>query len=840
MAAAGYAQDIFHKIYKPGIKKGTAKAYLEDIHKQTGVIISYSEAHIRSDKKLSLPESRYEIASALRIILEDMPVQFAEKNDKILIFPASVGILANPPPPADITINGYIRDSSTREALIGAALYIPELGTGTVTNNHGFYSLTLPTGRYHVLVSYIGYRQQQLTIQGEGNHRTDILMGYIPELEEVFITDSKEKPSDHRHLNAEAINSYTSLLGDNDIMRALQHTPGVQPGIDGSTGLIVRGGEQGQNLSLLDGVPLYYTDHFMGISSIYNTDAIKSADFYTGAFPSRYGGRISSIMDVNTRDGDMEHLGGQVKLGLLNGSLSLEGPVVKNKASAIVTARRSWIDLLWRPFDNSLGFDFYDINAKANLVINNANRLFLSVYNGRDQFRVSEEDNYSRSRWGNTFIALKENAILGPKVFLHTTATYSAYRYTLNGEVPAVYYDTTISPLSYEGKSTVKEQAIRMQLYWYPTPAHHIEAGFRYANASFAPATTVYNDGQNYFENAASPMQRFTSNEAVAYVEDEITAGNRWKFRLGLHWANWFNGDYTYPSLQPRLFASYRATKSLTFFASASRMAQFLHMFSNNPTGFSSDVWLPSTKTIKPEIATSGNIGFNVRAAGELEYGVELYYKDMRNLLSTRFSGDLFSNMIDQTWEQQLTQGSGRGYGAEFHVSKQFGPLWLSGAYTLARSERKFAELNNGETFPFRYDRRHNLHMDGVWQPGKGITINVGFTYLSGSYISVPDQTYPDFDNALLNGLINFGNTYNYSSVNNYRLPALHHLDFAVNFVKKKGARYRRTITLGMYNLYGRRNLVGTGLNTDDNGNLYLTGYSITRFIPTLSYQLQF
>lgn len=832
MAATGYAQALLHKVYKPSLKKATVKAYLDDLQRNTGIQLSYSEASVESNKKISLDKKQYTVEEALKAILAGMPVQFSERGHKILIYPVTTGTAPNPPP--DITINGFIKDSSTREVLIGAALYIPELGAGAMTNAYGFYSLTVPRGSYKAVVSYIGYEQKHITLTDETNQRQDILMAYNAGLEEVSITEKKELPIDHDHLNTEAIDRYVALLGDNDIMRALQHRPGVQPGTDGTVGLIVRGGDPGQNMSLLDGVPLYYTDHFLGLSSVYNTDALKSVDFYTGAFPSRYGGRLSSIIDVATKDGDMERIGGQAKIGLLNGSLSLEGPVIKNKASVIVTARRSWMDLLWRPFDNSLGIDFYDINAKANYIINNSNRLFLSIYNGRDHLRLSDSTYNSRSRWSNTFIALKENAILGPKVFLHTTATYSVFRYSLDGSVTPPIFDTfSFEPSVYKGVSTVKEKAIRTQLYWYPSPVHHIEFGLRCANAAFDPANVEFID-----YSTALRSQPFRSNEVILHLEDEIKTG-RWHLRLGLHWANWFNGNYTYPSLQPRIFASYRAGAALQLFGSFSRMAQFLHMLTNSSDGIPTDFWLPSTRLIKPEIATCGNLGFVVRTGKELEYGAELYYKDMRNLISYKNgSSNIFDNM--RSWEQQLTQGKGRSYGAEFHVSKQLGPVWASLAYTLSRSERQFAQLNNGEAFPFRFDRRHNLHLDGIWQISKNINMKAGWTYMSGERISIPDQLYPDFDNQLLSGQISFGYIFNYSSVNNYQLPSVHHLDLAVNFVKKKNARHERTFTLGIYNAYGRKNIISTSLYTDEQGNYSLKGYSLARFIPTLSYHLRF
>jgi outer membrane receptor for ferrienterochelin and colicin len=832
IGSACFGQSLLSTPYQPSEKKGKLKSFFKDIKQKTGAVISFSEATVNIKKIAVLNGDEKTIGDVLRTILRDQPVKLEESGEKILIVKdeAPSANLAR-----EVTISGFIKDSSSKEILIGASVYIPALGIGTTTNHFGFYSLTIPSGQHNVTISYVGYRPQILKLGGQ-SLKYDILLVNDTKMEEVRVTEKVAPAIDHTSLKLEDITYYTSLLGNNDVLKALQHLPGVQSTADGSSNIIVRGGDPGQNLNLLDGVALYYTDHFYGVTSIYNTDALKAIDFYSGSFPSRYGGRLSSITDVNTKDGDMEKVRGVVNIGLLNGSLSLETPIIKDKASAIITARRSWMDLIWRPFDNTIGVNFYDVNAKANYIVDRNNRLYLSVYNGRDMFRVTDNSTQMRTLWGNSFAALKWTRVLGSKLFLNTSATYSAFRYELKDVVSNQGQDTIESTELFKGVSTIKEFTFRSQLYYYFNSRHKIELGIRYSDGLFSPGAVSFEGGLSSNLRVGSAAEEFQSNEAVVYAEDEWKILPQLKLRAGVHWANWLSDDFNYSSIQPRLFISYAPKATLTIYGSASRMAQFLHLLSNNTSGFPTDFWLPSTANIKPETSLLGNLGFKADAKA-LTYGLELYYKHQENLLAYKGGQNIFDNA--QYWEDKLTQGKGWSYGAELSARRQAGRYTASLAYTLSWSFRQYEQLNYGRAFPYRYDRRHNLHIDGSFRYSKGITISGGWTYMSGEAITLPDQVYPDFDNNLLNNPVNYNYTYNYTGWNNFRLPAIHRLDLAVNFYKKK-KRYERTITAGIYNAYGRKNLIGTALVQDEQGAFELQGYSIARFIPTLSYRLQF
>lgn len=836
MPFCGTAQGLLQTAYTPAAKQGTIRSFLKDIRKRTQVSLSFSDAVVNTKKKVILTGSEHTVGEVLRVILADLPVTIVEREDEIMIVASEVKKEATT---AKITINGYVRDAGSKEVLIGASVYIPSLNTGMLTNNYGFYSLTVPAGNYQLLAGYIGYEQQLINISQGEDQRRDLLLRSVTGMQEVKVSANKEQPADHIHLNTSEVNKYAALLGDNDVMRALQHQPGVQPGNDGSVGLIVRGGDPGQNLNLLDGVPIYFIDHFYGVSSVYNTDALKSVDFYKTTFPARFGGRISSVIDVNTRDGDMERIGGQVNIGILNGSLSLEGPVVKDKASMIVTARRSWMDLLWRPFDKTARIDFYDVNLKANYIINKSNRLYLSMYNGRDYFGIHNADGFNSGvNWGNSFIAAKWTTVLNPKVFVHTTLAYNTYRYRLKSIFNSFMIDTTGQMTFFEGESTIKETALRSKIYWYVSPVHKLEIGGQYAIAAFNPATINFIDN-NQLKIHSTPAQQFQTNEAVLYAEDEIKLGRQWQLRLGAHWTNWQSKDFHYSSLQPRLYLAYSPSDKLVVYAAANRMAQFLHLLSNNTvTGFPTDFWLPSTAGLKPETSLMGSVGIKQKMKHDLDFGLELYYKDIQGAVAYKGGKNVFDNT--EYWEQELIQGRGWSYGAELFVSKKAGPVSLSAAYTLSRSMRQFDHLNQGEAFPYRYDRRHNIKLDGAWEVRKGIHATASWTYMSGEALTLPDQIYPDFDGNLLNGIGNSEYTYSYTSWNNYRLPSIHRLDMAVNFVRRKRRHYERTWVIGIFNAYGRKNVVNVNLSKNENDEYHLKGTSVTGFMPTLSYRLKF
>lgn len=844
LVPAGLSAQTAHplgKTFTPRHTEASLKDFFRDIEATTGVIISYSNRSLDDREVLRLPAGPQTVGQALDILLAGKKVNVVESGEKILLVP---GTAATTPVAAPaVSLNGYVRDVQSGEVLIGATVYAPSGMAGTVTNNFGFYSLSLPPGKHTLYISYIGYKTDTLDLALDNSLRRDVDLREAASMQEVSVS-SKESQflvQDHMHLSSGDLENKPLLLGEADPMRSLQLQAGVQSGTDGASSVMVRGGDPGQNLHLLDGIPLYYVDHFFGLTSVYNLEAIKSIDFYKGAFPARYGGRLSSILDVHARDGDLQRIGGQFTLGLVKSSLNLEGPIVKNKAALMVSARRTYVDGLIRPFTKEVGAYFYDVNAKANWIINKNNRVYASFYNGRDQIGVSSDDVYISALWGNTVAAIKWNTIINPRIFLNTTATYSLFRYRIKDRIDLIDTSGVKVSSGFIGLSSVKDAALRIAAEWYPNPAHKIEIGTRYAYTAFSPTSLKTSDPQQSFPlNTQSSL--FYSNELVLYAEDEYRYNNRWLIRPGLHFSNWFSEKFQYHSLQPRLYIAYRPERGKqVIYGSASHMAQFLHLINSNTYGLPADFWVPSTERIRPEESWQMSLGYSGTWKG-LNYNVEAYYKDIDGVITYRTGKSIFDN--SNHWQDKVAQGTGWTYGMELTLNRSFGKFNAALAYTLSWSWRQFSEFNDGKPFPYRYDRRHNLKTMLSYVPSKRFDATANWTFMSGEAFTLPDQIYPDFDQNLFiqpNAAFTSNNfTYYYTDWNNYRLPAIHRLDIGVNFNRYRRKHYVRTWSLGMFNVYGRPNVMFVMLDSDDEGRLRLKGVNLLSFVPYISFKLKF
>jgi len=829
-----FAQNsLLDTLYKPPSLKGSVRFFLEDISRQTGIEISYSDDLIKQKSKVRLKGTEQTVGEVLLSVLAGSAAKPLVRNGKILLVPAEKELSQK----KLVTISGYVKDSSSKEVLIGAVVYVPELNLGTVTNSYGFYNLTLPPGNHRIVTASLAYKADTMRRDVQTNLRHDVLLSYGLALGTVTISSQTEKPSDHVHLNMQDLEGHAGMLGENDVLRALQHIPGVQSGTEGTSSALVRGGDPGQNLNLLDGVPLYYIDHFYGLTSVFNTESVKSVGFYKGAFPARFGGRLSSIIDVNSRDGNMERVGGQASIGLLKGSVALEGPIVKDKASVMIAGRRTWIDALWRPYTNEVGIDFYDVNAKANYIINKNNRAYISFYTGRDQFRMEFGDSKTRALWGNTLGSARWTTIVHPKLFINTTATYSYFRYAITDRSIAATPDSAGRLPDYNGLSTIADASLRVQADYYLTSNQRVQGGVYFANARFNPATTTFAENIQGFNNTVSATG-FTSQELIAYLEDDWKPSPKWHIRAGVHWANWFSNDYHYQSFQPRLFVSWQPKQGHSIFLSVCRMSQFLHLLTSNTSSLPADFWVPSTKALKPAHSWLYSVGTQKKVSPWLSLSAEVYYKDLRNVVGYRGASNIFQNSL--RWEESLVQGRGESYGLELLAEATKGWFATTVCYTLSRTTRTFEHLNNGDPFPFRYDRRHNLKLDVVFQKGKRFSAVAGWTYMSGEAVTLPEQVYPGFDNNILGSISSNPFVYGYGKPNNYRLPAIHRLDLALRFIRKRGDHFVRTWTIGVYNAYGRNNIVGVTLLEESPGQYELQGISLFRFIPTISYAVKF
>ncbi len=817
----------------------TIKSVLDEISKKTGVLFSYSSRYVDVDRRVRISDTAHTIGGLLHELFWDKQLSFREQDNKILIInseatSAEVAI-------QQITIHGFVKEADSKEALVGAAVYVPGSGIGTVTNNYGYYSLAIPQ-MCEVMCSYIGFVSVGYLAASSQDIRHDILMQPAGILKEMQVVSSKGQLTGYHHIVQSDLKSRAVLLGDNDVIRTVQNLPGVQTGSGAGNLIMVRGGEPGQNLHLLDGVPLYNVDHFYGLTSVYNSDAIKSVDVYKGAFPARYGGRVSSVIDVASKDGNMQRWGGQFSMGLIKSTINVEGPLIKDKASIIVSGRRTWIDALWRPFTNDLKLNFYDIYVKANYIVDKNNRLYVSMYNGQDRLGLSSENSASRNQWGNTTVSSRWNRIVNAHLYMNTTLTYSTFNYVLHDQRQLITNGQVSVSDGYKGSSTISDVALRVQLNLKAGNLHSFEFGGQVANAFFNPAQV------DYFSQPASGSgslpQSSRSNELVFFVEDQIRLGKRVKLIPGIYSANWLSKQFDYSSIQPRLRTEVAVSCTSILYASYAGMAQFLHLISNNTYGIPTDFWIPSTATIEPEESSIGNLGFRHSGNKGLYINVEGYYKDMRNVTTYDQGKNLFDNSV--AWDKKIIQGRGYSYGSEVLLRKQIGSFNVSSAYTLSWTWRQFAQLNDGKIFPFRYDRRHNYKLAILYQPNPRFEATANWVYMSGEAITLPDQIYQDFDKNLLINPISTtisssDYTYNYATWNNYRLPAIHRLDLGFSFIKQK-KRFERTWSLGVFNAYARKNIMFvelTSVYTGTSSQYKLRGTSILQFVPYVSFKLK-
>lgn len=730
------------------------------------------------------------------------------------------------------TINGYVLDHLSKETLIGANIYDRQHERGTTTNPFGYFSITLPEGDTKLDFSYIGYVTQQITLQLSQDTLLTIPLSSNNQLEEVVIlSDKPETGIQSSRMGSSSvplvhIKNTPALLSEADVLKSIQQLPGVQGGMSGTSGLYVRGGGPDQNLYLLDGVPLYNVDHTLGLFSIFTPEAIKKVDLYKSSFPARFGGRLSSIIDVRTNDGDMQHYHGSFTIGLLTSHLHFEGPLWKDRTSFIVSARRSYLDCflpLLMPKDERGGYNLYDINAKLNHRFNEHDRIFFSFYKGRDHvyYKYKDEDKFKQTHdWGNMLLNGRWNHIFTSQLFNNTSLTYSKYTFDIKqDETSSIQRPDDIDISSYNERfhSGIEDISVSTDFDYHPQPAHAIKFGGKYIYHTFAPSIETYqivddNTGENNVssQNADWDSRRIHAHDFSLYAEDDFEVTERWKFNTGLHLSLFNIQRQTYLSLQPRLSASFQATRNIILKSSFTQMNQYTQLLSTSSLAMPSDLWVPVTRHIRPMKAFQYAAGIYYTGIKHWEFSAEGYYKDIRNVLEYK-NGEGFLGS-SHSWEDKVEMGKGRSFGLELMAQKTSGRLtgWLS--YTLAKADRRFAttNINNGKRFPYQYDRRHTVYLTLNYQLTRHIDFSLSWSYKSGNMATLPKEktsvvsppyNMPSFFQEDREEKSQGDRDY-YNSRNNYRLPASHQLDLGINFHKKTkhGERIWNISVLNAYN----------------------------------------
>jgi hypothetical protein len=765
------------------------------------------------------------------------------------------------------SISGYVREKGSRELLPGVNIYLPELRSGTTTNNYGFYSVTIPEGMYEIRYSFIGYQSVILKVDLNKHHELNIDLSSSLNLSEVVISAEKaEWISESSRMSmislpVNQIKNIPALLGEKDVFKALQLMPGVQTGSEGNSGIYVRGGGPDQNLIILDDAPVYNASHLFGFFSIFNGDALKSIELTKGGFPARYGGRLSSVIEMTMKDGNKQQFSGEAGIGLISSRLVLEGPIKKDTASFLISARRTYIDALLRPFMNEegkAGYYFYDLNAKLNYDFSPKNKLYLSGYFGRDKFHVTSRDYYDNNYnyqskaglyWQNATGTLRWNHLFSNKIFANTSLIFSRYNLQIYSKEKGSSGDYSL-----EYNSGIRDFALKYDLEYHVSTTYTLRTGVQTTNHLFTPSAIVEKDDQALFEFRNKTT--YNSMETGLYLENNFNFSGKVQLNAGLRLSHFIADKKNYLSPEPRLSVNYLIQEGISAKIAYAEMNQYIHLLSSTGVGLPTDLWVPSTDRVSPQNSRqiSGGLAKDLPAYN-LTVTLEGYHKWSNNILGYK-PGASFLLLDDPTdaqnftWQDNVTAGSGISYGGELLIHRKTGKLsgWIG--YTLSWTKLKFDEINFGKEFWARYDRRHDLSLVAIYAINDRVTLSGTWVYGTGNAITLPlgefaaeqHQPFTGLPGSSVDNFWNYYNVTDYGEVNSFRMKAYHRLDLAVQFHKQK-KKSERTWEIGLYNAYSRKNpyfyFVESTYNNDQVTSK-LRQVSIFPIIPSVTYNVKF
>ena len=761
------------------------------------------------------------------------------------------------------TINGYIKDSLSGETLIGASIILSGAGRSVTSNQYGFYSLTLPKGTYRFTSSFIGYTSFDTTIELVANKVIDFNLFPKNMVYETVTVTTQRRPDNVKtaqmgkiDLSMEQLKSIPALLGEVDVLKVLQLLPGVRNAGEGNAGFYVRGGGPDQNLILLDDAVVYNTGHLFGFFSVFNSDAIKNVSLIKGGMPAQYGGRLSSVVDISLKDGNMNKTQVDAGIGLIASRIAIQGPIKKDKASYIVSARRTYIDILTKPLmgKNSefrgSGYYFYDLNMKVNYIISPKDRIYLSGYFGRDVFNYTNSIRKFNTAvpWGNSTATLRWNHVFNRKLFSNTTLVYNDYKFS---------FSATQRDFSIKLSSGIRDVNAKVDFDYFASPKHKVKFGGQYTFHTFFPNIVSASQGSTTFTPNNANMK--FANEYAAYIQDDWEVTDKLKINYGIRYSNFqqvgkylayskdVNGnkiDSTYfgpgktvkqyGGIEPRTTMRYAINEESSVKLAISRNLQYIHLVSNAGSTLPTDLWVPSTLNVKPQISWQYAAGyFRDFANNTFETSVEVYYKDMQNQIEYREG--YTPSFADP--EEDFTFGRGWSYGAEFFINKVKGRLTGWVGYTLSWTWRKFPFLNDGEKYVSKFDRRHDMSVVATYELNKKWKLSSVFIYGTGNAVTVPERFY------FINGVLTQEN----SRINSYRLAPYHRLDLSATYTpnQKKKRKYTGSWVFSIYNVYSRLNpyfiyFDQTGSPTSGDLKIDATQVSLFPIIPSVTWNVKF
>lgn len=754
----------------------------------------------------------------------------------------------------NFTISGYIKDNDSGEELLYSTVYVKEIKKGFTTNQYGFYSITLPKGEYNLEFSYMGYEAAYEKVTLNKNIDLDVYLNNSDQtIGEVVVTgensDKNVKSSEVStiDLNVKEAKLIPILLGEQDIMKTIQLMPGVSASSEGSSGFYVRGGDSDQNLILLDEAPVYNASHLLGFFSVFNSDAINDMKMYKGGMPARYGGKLSSVTDIRMKNGNMKHWVAAGGIGLISSRLTVEGPLVKDKASIIISGRRTYADLIVKNVRaddfGSLKLYFYDLNVKANYAITRNDRIYLSTYFGRDVFGLASFG----FDWGNKTGTLRWNHIFSNKLFMNTTAIYSDFDYGFQVE----FADNVIG-----FGAGIYDYNFKQDFTWYLNTKNSVKFGWQSIYHNFKPMSFDVieknpEDTLNLIQDTSLVAQY--ALESSFYVSNEQKIGDRLTLLYGLR-VNLFNniGPYdtkTYDeynevtnlvqhdtnefyhhqfTFEPRINATFLLNETTSLKASYNHTVQHLHLLSNSTSSSPTDIWMPSTEYVKPEEGDQIALGvFKNFANNKFEFSIEGFYRKLYNQVDFEDGAQVFFN---PDVEAEIVIGQGRAYGGEFLIRKKTGKLtgWIS--YTLLKSERQFDEINKGDWFSARQDRTHDFAIVATYQILPKLNVSGSWIYYTGDAVTFPAGKYY-IDGVLVNL---------YTSRNEDRMPDYHRMDLGLTWIIKDNKKFYSDLNLSAYNVYNRKNAYTITFSENSEGVSQAERLALFGIVPSISWSFRF
>lgn len=854
-----HAQAPLEKRLSISLKEEPLIIALDKISKLTQVKFTYNEQVANSKVKISVEAKNKTLNEVLTMALSAQPFKFNALDQEIHLQYDAMKVkkpmadpAANPARSADkYSLSGTISSSKTGETLIAATVRLAGTKVATLSNEYGFYSISLPKGTQQIEISAIGFRSQTKTIELNSPMRLNILLQEdANELETVSITaTSARRNIENPQMGMERINltetkNIPMVLGERDVIKTLQLLPGVKSSGEGSGGFFVRGGSADQNMILLDEAPVYGASHLLGFFSTFNSDAIKNVTLYKSGMPAQYGGGLSSVMDVKMNDGNLQKFGVSGGVGMIAARLNVEGPIQKEKSSFLVSARRTYLDAFLKLSSdtaiNRSSLYFYDVNAKANYILGEKDRIFVSGYFGRD---VLAADQLAGINWGNATATVRWNHLFNSKLFSNTSLIFSNYNYKIKAEED----ESSLSLFS-----QIRDWNFKEDLQWYINGNNTLSFGLNSIFHTIKP-------GEVRAEGNSGMVSQDLENRYS--LENAIYASNTWKVSDGLSLTYGLRlsafsilgkGTYydinpagqvtsettyksgelvkTYVNLEPRIAASFQLSASAAIKASYVRNAQNLHLISNSNSASPIDRWTASTNIIKPELSDQVSLGYYKNLSGDrYELTIETYYKDLKNQIDYRNGADIYTNKPIET---QLLFGKGRAYGVEWLLKKKTGKLtgWL--AYTLSKSERQVEGINNNDWYNTRQDRTHDISIVALYELNKKWSFSANWVFATGNAVTFPNAKY-----TLL------GESYFYYSERNAdRMPAYHRLDVGATHILKKRKNFSSELSFSLYNAYGRANAYRIDFRENENQPNVTEAVktSLFRFVPSISYDFKF